>query len=147
MVSVALHWLISGWFYSSNAAIEARMWLISYTFGRRNVVRPYIVGRSVNDCSVQLVFYLTIFCSIWLITCKAYLLGGVTFAQKMCRNCECRGRDMRAVFLNYSCILRSDDVHKDRCMMLKGYLCAKTRQYWCKVLGMNDTSPLQSLDF
>ena len=39
-------------------------------------------------------------------------------------------------FLEFSCILGSDDVHKDRCMRLVGDLSAKTRQYWCKVWGI-----------
>jgi hypothetical protein len=84
-------------------------------------------------------------------TLAAHWLGGfkegVAFAQKMCRNCECRGREMRTVFLSSSCILRNDDVHKDRCMMLEGDLSAKAKQYWSKVWGINGASSLQSLNF
>ena len=52
-----------------------------------------------------------------------------------------------AVFLSFSCIRRSDDVHKDRWMRLVGDLSAKTRQYRSKVWGINGASPLQGLDF
>jgi hypothetical protein len=53
---------------------------------------------------------------------------GLVLAQKMCGNSEYHSHDMRAVFLSSSCILKSDDVRKYRCMTLEGDLPAITGQ-------------------
>jgi hypothetical protein len=84
-------------------------------------------------------------------TLAAHNLGkfkeGVAFANKGCRQYECKTKETRGVFFSADCVKRSLKIHKERCELLEEPLSKKAGQYWSRDWGINGTSCLLQLDF
>ena len=70
---------------------------------------------------------------------------GVSFALRMCRQCEVEKMQASIKFVERDVVLRTLEEHKDRCDML-AQLSRDARKYWSRIWGINGASCLLTID-